>query len=216
MKTNHLMLQLIAAFLITSVSNVYAVDSTWVGTASNPSYHIQFQRGNLLSSSQALKNANVRRDIGNSKGSDASDEKGLKFSGNAELWILSGGGSSAMYYGPTVGVIKSISGGFSVGSSVGYVFRSEGGVTSSYIPILAKARYYVSKGTSGFYPEAALGVTSSSIKVGGISASATNFTFGAGIGYKLEKGLDFSGFYNNIAASGGSTNVFGFKVGYWF
>jgi hypothetical protein len=216
MKKNHLMLQLIAALLITSVSNVYAVDSPWVGTASNPSYNIQFQQGNFLSSSQASKNANVRRDIGNSEGSDASDDEGFKFSGNAELWIFSGGGSSALHYGPSFGVIKSISGGFSVGSSVGYIFRSEGGVTFSYIPILAKARYYFSQGTSGFYPEAALGVTRSSFKIGGISASATNFTFGVGVGYKLEKGLDFSGFFNNIAASGGSSNVFGFKVGYWF
>jgi hypothetical protein len=227
MKKNNLISKLIGVLLITSVLNVYSNEYPKFRIQTNSNNNFKFHNKNLLNLSSPFENENSPLYIKNAKIA-SSDKTGFQFSGNGELWYAISEGYKGVFFGASFGAIKAISGGFSLGASIGYVFHSESEeffgtkvtATTSLIPILIKARYYISQETSGFYPEAALGVTTVMVRISGggasISASTTKLTFGGGVGYKLDNGLDFSGSFNIITTQGGSLNALALRIGYWF
>ncbi|MCO6498933.1 MAG: porin family protein [Vicingus serpentipes] len=95
------------------------------------------------------------------------------------------------------------------------------GASGSLMPYQAGFKYYFSDNESGAYAHAQLGLTTwrQTIDLGGfgtISASTTNLSYAAGVGYLINEHLDLGFRYNIISASGGSLNYIALRAAYNF
>lgn len=91
------------------------------------------------------------------------------------------------------------------------------------IPFMGFARYYI--GNIGFYPQFALGGVymfytktlrhpSNNEVITRIKANTTRFALDFGLGYKLDNGIDFTLYYENIVFKNSSLNNIGLRVAF--
>ena len=81
------------------------------------------------------------------------------------------------------------------------------------IPVLVGAKYHFN---DKFYGHAQLGMTFASVKVEGVSASTSAFTYAPTIGVTPSENIDISVKYQAYSKGGGTTSFVGLRVAYVF
>jgi len=127
-------------------------------------------------------------------------------------------------YSPSeVGIelLKNIGFNFGVGLFAGYRlelirFLSEN-VSATQIPIMLDGRYYVVGDRTGIFFNVMFGFNHMKYKDNSINISVSDnrFAWAIGYGFTFEHGFEWGMRFESIPYKGGSTNYFGFRVGYF-
>ena len=91
------------------------------------------------------------------------------------------------------------------GATYSFLGQSTKYPTEGLISVLAGGSYYVD---NGFHVDAGIGFGDFT------PGSSSGFAYRAGVGYKLDMGLDFTANYNGISQTGGSLSYIGLGISY--
>lgn len=127
----------------------------------------------------------------------------FKFSAGADVGFVTNKGLG-LSYGLALG------GEFLVGDNIGITFHTgydlvshEGNGTISLIPLQPGFKYYFSDNTNGLYGHAQIGMTMYRVSFSGYSASSTNLSYAAGLGYLINEHMDLGLRYHIVSADEG-------------
>lgn len=87
------------------------------------------------------------------------------------------------------------------------------GPSLNIIPVLVGAKYHFNE---KFYGHAQLGMSFASVKVEGVSASTSAFTYAPTIGFTPSENIDIAVKYQSYSKGGGTTSFLGLRVAYVF
>ncbi|MFT3679770.1 MAG: outer membrane beta-barrel protein [Ferruginibacter sp.] len=151
---------------------------------------------------------------------EAASDKQLKFSVGVEAGLPIGdakegysfgiGGSAQAEYAAAENVALTLNAGYI--TLLGKTIEEEKVPSLKLIPVLAGAKFFFNEKV---YGHAQLGMTFASVKVAGISASTSAFTYAPGIGVQAAENFDVELKYQAYS-KGGTTSFIGLRAAYTF
>lgn len=156
---------------------------------------------------------------------DKASDKSLKFSVGVEAGLPLGdlkdvssfgiGGSVMGEYAAAESLGLTLSAGYMTfsGKTIEEDGESFKAPSLNLIPVLVGAKYHFNE---KFYGHAQLGMSFASVKVAGVSASTSAFTYAPTIGVTPSENIDISLKYQSYTKGGSSTSFLGLRVAYVF